>query len=132
MIAVDCTVLADWLFNSGPLRESAIRLQTLEPNWSCLALARYELGNVAWKLARAGRIAVEDVALGWVALAAAEIEIEHQVDWPEVSALAQVREISFYDASHVWFAMSRGIPLYSRDGPLRAKCPDVVRAMPVG
>lgn len=130
MIAVDSTVLADWLFNGGALRESVIRLQAQDGDWVCVALARYELGNVAWKLARAGRIADEDVVLGWAALTTAGIEMVHDLEWPQVSALAVAKEISYYDAAHVWLAMSRGIPLYSRDGPLRAKCPEVVRGMP--
>lgn len=130
MIAVDSTVLADWLFNGGPLRESVLRLQRLEAEWICLTLGRHELGNVAWQLIRAGRLVEDKVAAGWAALDAAAIEFIHEVRWPEVSALALAKEISYYDASHVWLATSRGIPLYSRDGPLRAKCPEVVRAMP--
>lgn len=130
MIAVDSTVLADWLFNGGLLRESALRLQARDGDWVCLALARYELGNVAWKLIRAGRLAGEDVVLGWAALSVAGIELVHEVEWAEVSALAVAKEITYYDAAHVWVAMSHGIPLYSRDGPLRAKCPEVVRGMP--
>jgi predicted nucleic acid-binding protein len=130
MIAVDATVLADWLFNGGALRKSAIKLQGIDPDWSCVALVRYELGNVAWKLIRAGRLRSEDVVPAWLALPRAGIEIVHEVEWVEVSALAMKKEISFYDAAHVWTAMSRGIPLFSRDGPLRAKCPEVVRAMP--
>lgn len=127
---MDSTVLADWLFNGGALRESVIRLQSQDASWVCSALARYELGNVAWKLTRAGRLSGEDVIMGWEALNEAAIEIVDQVEWPQVSALAVAKEISYYDATHVWLAMSRGIPLYSRDGPLRAKCPEVVRGMP--
>jgi predicted nucleic acid-binding protein len=130
VIAVDSTVLADWLFNGGPMRKSAVHLQGLDGVWCCLALARYELGNVAWKLARAGLLAVNDLEMGWAALGKAGIEFVEEVEWREVSALAQAKEITFYDASHVWLAMSRGIPLYSRDGKLGRKCPDVVCAMP--
>ena len=130
MIAVDSTVLADWLFNGGRTREAALRLQALDGDWLCMALARYELGNVAWKLMRAGRLTADDVVLGWSALEAAEIRVVYEIDWPEVSALAAAKEISFYDAAHVWVAMSRGVPLFSRDGPLRVKCPEVVRGMP--
>ncbi len=130
MIAVDSTVLADWLFNGGALRESALRLQAIDTDWNCLALARYELGNVGWKLARAGRLAAEDLKTGWSALDAAGIKFEDEIEWPKVSVLASTKEISFYDAAYVWLAMSKGTRLYSRDGPLRAKCPDVVSAMP--
>lgn len=130
MIAVDATVLTDWLFNGGNMRDSALKLQAQDGEWLCVALARYELGNVAWKLMRAGRLKPEDLLLGWNAFAAAGIGIVHEIDWPEVSALALAKEISYYDAAHVWVGLSRGIPLYSRDGPLRAKCPEVVRGMP--
>jgi predicted nucleic acid-binding protein len=130
LIAVDSTVLADWLFNGGPLRESALRLQAEDGEWVSAALARYELGNVAWKLTRAGLIAADDVVIGWAALSAAAIEFVHDIEWAEVSALALAKQISYYDAAHAWVAISRGIPLYSRDGPLRNKCPELVRAMP--
>lgn len=55
MIAVDSKVLADWLFSGGELREAALKLQARDGDWQCVALARYEVGNVAWKLMRAGR-----------------------------------------------------------------------------
>lgn len=131
MIAVDSTVLADWLFNGGELRDAALSLQEQDADWLCCALVRYELGNVAWKMMSAGLLAEEQAVLGWRALEAAGISFVHEIAWAEVSALAQAREISFYDAAHVWVAHSRGIPLFSRDGPLRAKCPEVVRGMRV-
>jgi len=131
VIVVDSTVLADWLFNGGRMRDAALQLQAQDEDWLCVALARYELGNVAWKLMRAGRLSAEDVVLGWVALDAAGIRMVHEIAWPEVSALALAKGISFDDAAHVWVALSRGLPLYSRDGLLRSKCPEVVRGMPV-
>ena len=130
MIAVDSTVLADWLFNGEELRESVLRLQEMDGDWICAALGRYELGNVAWKLVRAGRLAVDDVVIGWDAVNSSGIEFVDEIGWPEVSALAVGKQISYYDAAHVWLAKFRGVPLYSRDGPLRNKCPEVVRAMP--
>lgn len=130
MIAVDSTVLADWLFNGGSLRESAIRLQEIDGEWICSALVWYELGNVGWKLGRAGRVTAEDVAVAWAALEDAGIDFVDEIEWAEVSVLAAAKEISFYDAAHVWLAKSKGIPLYSRVGPLRAKCPETVREMP--
>ena len=130
MISVDSTVLADWLLNGGELRESALRLQSIDGDWHCLALARYEFGNVGRTLTRAGRIAAEDLKAGWSALEVSGIKFEDEIDWPKVSILASAKEISFYDAAHVWLAMSKGTRLYSRDGPLRAKCPEVVSAMP--
>lgn len=130
MIAVDSTVLADWLFNGGKMRDAALKLQVEDGDWLCSAFVRYEVGNVAWKLMRAGRLTMQDVLLGWEALNVAGIQVIDELDWQAVSALAIAKEISFYDASHVWLALSKGIPLYSRDGPLMAKCPEVVRAMP--
>ena len=122
---------ADWLFNGGELRDAALRLQAVDGDWLCVALARYELGNVAWKLMRADRLTADAVVLGWSALAAAEIQVVHEIEWAEVSALALVKKITFYDAAHVWLALSRNTFLYSRDGPLREKCPEVVRGLPL-
>lgn len=129
MIAVDTTVLADWFFNGGKMRDAVLKLQEHDSNWVCVSLAQYEVGNVAWKLMRAGRLGLKEVFLAWEALRLAEIEMIDEVDWQAVTVLAASKEISFYDAAHVWVAMSRGIPLYSRDGALKTKCPEVVRAM---
>ena len=119
------------MFNGGELRDAALRLQAVDGDWLCVALARYELGNVAWKLMRADRLTADAVVLGWSALAAAEIQVVHEIEWAEVSALALVKKITFYDAAHVWLALSRNTFLYSRDGPLREKCPEVVRGLPL-
>ena len=130
MIAVDSTVLADWLFNGDPMRKAAIHLQGLDGEWCCLALARYELGNVAWKLARAGFLAVNDLEMGWAALGKAGIEFVEEVEWCEVSALAQAKEITFYDASYVWLARLREMKLRTRDKDILRICPDVAIPMP--
>lgn len=130
MIAVDSTVLADWLFNGEKLREAALRLQAMDPDWVCLALARYELGNVGWKLVCGGRITVADLRLGWAALEVSGVRFEHEIEWAAVSLLASERGITYYDAAHVRMAGSRGLALFSRDGRLRAKCPEVVCEMP--
>lgn len=130
MIAVDSTVLADWLFNGQELHTAVLRLQALDAQWFCLALARYELGNVGWKLVRAGRVTVADLQVGWAALDESGVRFEHEVEWASVSVLAAEREISFYDAAHVWMAASRGLALFSRDRRLSARCPEVVCGMP--
>jgi predicted nucleic acid-binding protein len=130
VIAVDSTVLADWLFNEEALREGALRLQAMDSDWVCLALARYELGNVGWKLVRAGKITMVDLQLGWKALEVSGIRFLHEIEWAGVSVLAAERAITFYDAAHVWMAASNGLALFSRDGRLRARCPEVVCAMP--
>lgn len=130
MIVVDTTVLADLLFNEGACREAAFALQELDPEWLCVSLVRYEVGNVAWKLADFGGLDPDLLRLGLEGIEELLVGIEEAIDPVGVFEAAVKWEISFYDAAHVWLAESRGLSLYSRDERLRRKCPEVVRAMP--
>ena len=131
MIVVDNTVLADAVFGNHEHREAAVRLSVIDPGWITVNLFRYELGNVAWKMVRFGKKWSEERAMDAMKMASALLtEVETNLHWSEVMALALKQQVSYYDASYVWLAQSRGLPLYSRDERLRRKCPDVVRAMP--
>lgn len=133
MIVVDTTVLADWVFGDEGLRSQADGLLRTEPEWITVELYRYELGNVGWKSIRFGE--------GWdaekveAAMAKAEAiltEVVTDLDWNEVLQLAVNRELSYYDAAYAWLAVSRGLPMYSRDGKLVAKCAEFACSMPEG
>ncbi len=127
---VDTTVLADWLINGPELRDRVIKLQQLDPEWLCLDLATYEFGNVANTLRRAGRISDSAIELAWQSIELSDIQFVRDRDLWEISKLAKSKEISYYDASHVWLAIHHQTVLYSRDRKLQNKCPETVCEMP--
>lgn len=130
MIVVDSTVLGDLLFNGGKLRESALELQEMDPDWIGVQLVRYELGNIAWKY---GKFLGMDLGALWVGLSGADTvlnEIVIDVDWRTILELSLADGLTYYDASHVWLARTRGLKLRTRDKEVLVKCPDVAVEMP--
>ena len=130
MIVVDATVLVDFWLGEAGLRASAIALMEDDPDWISAGLWRYEFGNVVWKLVRAARFEASDMAAIWRGAAQCVGETENQVDFPQTYAIARQFDLSFYDASYVCLARSRGFELRTRDEKVLRKCPDVARAMP--
>jgi len=130
MIVVDTTVLGDLWFNGGELRASAEKLLELDPEWICLELVRYELGNVARSHVAFGEMEMADAMLGIEAIEATIEEVVQGADWISALQLAVTEDLSYYDASHVWLARSRGLKLRTRDKRILANCPDVAVAMP--
>jgi predicted nucleic acid-binding protein len=130
VIVVDTTVLGDLWFNGGELRASAVELLTLDPEWIGMELVRYELGNVARSQVVFSALGESDARLGLEGAEETLAEIVQDADWMAVLHLAVVEDLSYYDASHVWLARSRGLKLRTRDKGVLAKCPDVAVAMP--
>lgn len=130
MIVVDTTVLGDLLFNEERLRKSARELQRLDGDWISMALVRYELGNVARSHAAFGNLEVVDAELGIDAVEQMLVETVADADWVRILRIAVAEGLSFYDASYVWLARSRGLDLRTRDKGILAKCPDVAIPMP--
>lgn len=130
MIVVDCTVLGDHLFGNAEARESSLTLMELEPEWISHGLVFYEIGNVAWKHVKFGQIErdVAETALGKAGGLLAEIE--RDLKYLEIFRLAAESGLTFYDASYVWLARSRGLELRTRDKEVLRICPDVAVRMP--
>lgn len=130
MIVVDTTVLGDLLFGEAARRASSVQLQAVDPEWLCIGLALYEIGNVAWKQVRHGGLSASDAETALQGVKALLTEVEHDFDSTQILQISVNREISFYDASHVWLAQKRGFSMYSRDKKLLNVCSDIVRPMP--
>ena len=130
MVIVDCTVLADFYVGEARARQAARDLLRKDSNWVSVSLWRYELGNVLLKYVRSGRLRADEMAF---ALEEAEVLVAETVepkDSLQVWEIALEKELSYYDASYVWLARSRGAPLYSRDGGILKKCPEYCQPMP--
>jgi predicted nucleic acid-binding protein len=91
-----------------------------------LDLALYELGNVLWKACRLrGAISEEEALEGARGLARVLELVERErlggEDVEEVMALALSLGLTFYDASYLYLAKSRGSALVTEDGDLRER-----------
>ncbi|HEY5707453.1 MAG TPA: type II toxin-antitoxin system VapC family toxin [Terrimicrobiaceae bacterium] len=130
MIVVDAMVLADFLAGEASLRRAAIRLSEEDPVWISCSIWRYEVGNVLWKKVRFQDMppdaAHHSIEQGEAMLA----ETVEKLQWCAILDLANGRGLSFYDASYVWLAQSRGLMLRTRDAEILRGCPGVSAPMP--
>lgn len=129
MIAVDATVLTDFIVGEPDVKRRAVQSMRDDPDWISVSLSRYELGNVLWKYVRFegvdSRVMRQNLSLSERLLAEVEEALDVVAMWDVVCAA----ELSFYHAVYVWLARSRGLKLRTRDKPILRECPDV--AMPI-
>jgi predicted nucleic acid-binding protein len=130
MIVVDCTVLGDHLFGNTAARESSLALVDLDPDWISHELIFYEIGNVAWKCSKFGHITQNEAEMILGKAGRFLVEIDRNMDYPGILRLAAETGLTFYDASYVWLARSRGLKLRTRDKEVLRICPDVAMKMP--
>ncbi len=130
MIVVDCTVLADFWVGEPPARRAAQHLLAADDGWISVGLWRYELGNVLLKYVRAGRLAEPEMREALRESQRLISETVAELDIEGVWLIANEKKLSYYDASYVWLARSRKIPLYTRDSDILRQCPDLALAMP--
>lgn len=90
-----------------------------------LDLALYELGNILWKACRLRGAIGEEALEGARGLARVLELVERRrlggEDMEGVMALALSLGLTFYDASYLYFAKSRGGALVTEDGDLRER-----------
>jgi predicted nucleic acid-binding protein len=132
VIVVDATVLGDLLVGATEIRRSAEKLIVEDPDWISVSLWRYELGNILWKSLRTKSLRPAE---GSRILEGAEALISETIEALDPGAILRTAEqhaLSFYDASYVWLARSRGLKLRTRDSKILSECPDVAHGMPGG
>jgi len=113
----------------------AIRQEAVEalPGNHTLELTRYELGNILWKeYALRGRATGEELkglsrlvkqVLSLMEVASIACREEQILD------LAEGLRLTFYDASYVYLAAEKGLPLVTEDSNLREKARAHVKAL---
>ncbi len=102
----------------------------LDPDWISHELLFYEFGNVAWKCSKFGQVTGADAANALEKVAGLLAEVQQDMDYPAIYRLAAESGLTFYDASYVWLARSRGMKLRTRDKDMLRICPDVAMRMP--
>jgi predicted nucleic acid-binding protein len=132
VIVVDATVMADLLAGVPGLQAGAVRLMREDPDWISVGLWRYELGSVLWKMARFEGSDPVEMRLGIARSARILVETVDGLEATAVWDIACGTGLTYYDASYVWLARSRGLELRTRDEEILKKCPDVARRMPRG
>lgn len=131
MIVVDATVLADFLAGESQLKEKAVALMREDPDWVSVGLWRYEFGNVMWKKTKFGDGDPKESRMHLGSVRKLLLETVDDVDLEAVHDIAAKTGLTFYDASYVWLARTRGLILRTRDKQVLRECPDVAHPMPV-
>jgi predicted nucleic acid-binding protein len=125
---IDANVVIDFFLGEAGLREDAKALRRRFPEWVTLPWCRYEFGNVVRTYIRRGKIDERtgaDILLRGVAMLRFCEECADAV----VLAEANTSHLSFYDAAYVARARTWGMRLYTRDGAILQRCPDI--ALPI-
>lgn len=131
MIVVDATVLADFLAGEAALRASAEELMREDSDWISVGLWRYELGNVLWKKVKFEKSDSEGLRKQLECGARLLIETAEDVNLMATYDTAVQTGLTYYDASYVWLARTRGLTLRTRDKQILRECPDVALPMPM-
>ncbi|MGJ3241617.1 MAG: type II toxin-antitoxin system VapC family toxin [Opitutales bacterium] len=131
MIAVDSTVLADLLFGEERFSRAAADLRQMDPEWCCHGLGIIEVGNVAWKGVRTGRVDAKVAARAMEQMRRLPADIEWGIKETAILESALQHGLTFYDATHVWHARRRGVTLWTRDTRLSKACPESTRLVTV-
>ncbi len=131
MIVVDATVLADFSAGESQLKEKVVALMREDPDWVSVGLWRYEFGNVMWKKVKFGDGDPVDSRMHLRCVGKLLLETVDDVDLEAVHDIAVETGLTFYDASYVWLARTRGLFLRTRDKHVLRECPDVAHPMPV-
>jgi predicted nucleic acid-binding protein len=90
-----------------------------------LDLARYELGNILWKRRMLIRDLGDDEYKRLVGIVKRVLGLMEVVSLDcredDIAELARNLDLTFYDASYVFLAKSRGVPLVTEDNIVRSR-----------
>jgi len=131
LIVVDCTVVSDHLFGDSAARGAMDLLMELDPEWISVVLVAYEVGNVASKYCRFGKLSEDAACQALAKVPRLLAEMERDIDGEAALRIAVGTGLTFYDASYIWLARARGVKLWTRDKQVLRECQDVAVAMPV-
>ena len=124
------------VFDPSSIFEAIVegKIAVLAGNYT-LNLARYELGNLLWKR----RVLIEDLKesdyrrlMNLVKRTLNLMElINIECSEIEIFNLASKFNLTFYDASYVFLAKNRGVPLVTEDKTIRNKVRDYIKVFTI-
>lgn len=126
-----------FVFDSSSIFQAIIenKVSVLAGNYT-LKLAKYELGNLVWKrralmkdLEREECKKLMEIIKGTLNLMEV-LDIEcHEA---EVAELAESLNLTFYDASYIFLAKSKGMPLVTEDKDIKNRVRDYIKVLSIG
>jgi len=122
-LVVDCSIALSWCFEDEASAETDRLFERVRDEGAVVpALWHLELANVLLQAEKRGRIAAGDVATRLELISALPIATDHEATrraWREILTLARAEGLTSYDAAYLELALRRGLPLLTRDAPLR-------------
>ncbi|MEM2868409.1 MAG: type II toxin-antitoxin system VapC family toxin [Candidatus Bathyarchaeia archaeon] len=125
------------VFDSSSIFQAIIenKVSILAGNYT-LKLAKYELGNLVWKrralmkdLEREECKKLMEIIKGTLNLMEV-LDIEcHEA---EVAELAESLNLTFYDASYIFLAKSKGMSLVTEDKDIKNRVRDYIKVLSIG
>jgi len=119
---LDASVTAAWLLpdeHTEAARRAYARLRAAVVEAHAPDLWLWECGNIIANAVRRGRLSADDALLTWSVLDAVRTRVELQGFEPgqvrACLALGLDHGLSIYDASYLWLAVSRRLPLLTHD-----------------
>jgi predicted nucleic acid-binding protein len=124
---LDASVTAAWLLpdeHTEAARRAYARLRAALVEAHAPELWLWECGNIIANAVRRGRLTADDAWLTWSVLDAVRQRVELQGFTPAAVqaslGLGMAHGLSIYDASYLWLAASRKLPLLTHDERLAA------------
>ncbi len=122
-LVVDASVTLAWAFEDESSAYSDLVLESLAENKACVPhIWPLEVGNALLVAERRGRLKQADTLQFLALLRQLPIIVENERPEQllgEVLPLARQQSISTYDATYLYLAMRRGLPLATSDDQLR-------------
>lgn len=124
---LDASVTATWLLpdeHSESAKRAYARLRAAVVQAHAPELWLWECGNIIANAHKRKRLTADDALLTWSVLDAVRTRVELATFEPAqvraCLALGLDRSLSIYDASYLWLALSRKLPLLTHDDKLAA------------
>lgn len=124
------------VFDSSSIFEAVVRgkVKALVGNYT-LDLARYELGNILWKRRMLTKDLNGDDYKRLIRIVKRTLDIMELIDVrcheDEAAELAGKFNLTFYDASYVFLAKFKEIPLVTEDRTIRSKIGNYLKILTV-
>lgn len=128
MIVVDNNILVDFWLRGGEFRQRAHELFRRDSEWIAPSIWKYEFGKVVQDYLREERISMDGRDRVWTGCLKM-VKTVDDLDVLSIDEIARDTGLTFYDASYLWLAKCRELPLYTRDdkilkaAPGSAHCP---------
>ncbi|MEM3479415.1 MAG: type II toxin-antitoxin system VapC family toxin [Candidatus Bathyarchaeia archaeon] len=125
-----------YVFDSSSIFEAIIedKISVLAGNYT-LDLARYELGNLIWKRRALVRDLKEDEYRRLMEIVKRTLNLMEVLNIncceASVAELAGNLNLTFYDASYIFLAKSRGVSLVTEDKNIRSRAGNYVKVLTV-